>query len=323
MASNATPFEVDPKGLCFEGEITPMPEAAPVETPAVDPAQAPEGEPATTPALPPIPFRCVARTGKPAPHGWWSSPTVQDFAGMSHAERIAVNFGHNDTEIVGYADQFDTSSGDLVLTGALTPTTPDDRASQLKQQWDAGVPFQASIEVSEDGLVIEEIPAGVQAVVNGLTVDGPVTIFRAWKLRGVAVCQNGADDGTSFQFSAKNAKAMASMFRRVAPAAPPATKTGPEFIAAFGQQGAVWFAEGKSWDEARDLHAKAAGDRAANFEAEVKRLTAVVAGMKGGQPVTFTPEPADKPKPPERGSHLPDGLAKFAAHNRALMSRTN
>src|SRR5690606_6439778 len=39
------------------------------------------------------------------------------------------------------------------------------------------------------------------AIVNGVTVRGPVTIIRKWTLRGVAVCPYGYDPKTSTRFS--------------------------------------------------------------------------------------------------------------------------
>ena len=63
---------------------------------------------------------------------------------------------------------------------------------------------------------------------------------------------------------------------------PKPTKTGPDFLAAFGTQGAVWFAEGKSWDEAQALHdqdiknqlSKAQADLASKDEAHKAELAA-------------------------------------------------
>jgi hypothetical protein len=41
----------------------------------------------------------------------------------------------------------------------------------------------------------------MSAKVNGYTQPGPATIFRQWKLRGVAVCPYGYDKNTSTRLS--------------------------------------------------------------------------------------------------------------------------
>jgi len=65
----------------------------------------------------------------------------------------------------------------------------------------AGVPYEASINFGGDGIVVEDVPEGGQAEVNGYTLEGPATIFRQWPLRGVAVCPYGADMHTESQLS--------------------------------------------------------------------------------------------------------------------------
>jgi hypothetical protein len=63
---------------------------------------------------------------------------------------------------------------------------------------------------------------------------------------------------------------------------PKQVKTGSDYIAAFGTQGAVWFAEGKTWEEAQALHdkdikaqlSKAQADLAAKDEAHKAELAA-------------------------------------------------
>ena len=58
-----------------------------------------------------------------------------------------------------------------------------------------------------------------------------------------------------------------------------------EFVEAFGPQGGVWWSEGKTYDQARRLHADALRDRlaavegtTARLEAELRRMLARLAG---------------------------------------------
>jgi cold shock CspA family protein len=145
------------------------------------------------------PIRLVARAGKPIEH-WYFGRVVHDFAGMRHKGRIPIDYGHDDKEIIGYANRFDTSSGDLNLAGALVPFNERDRAAEVAYKSRNGVPYEASIDF-RDQMAMEELRAGQFAEVNGQRVDGPATIIREWTLRGVAVCPYGADPNTSSQLS--------------------------------------------------------------------------------------------------------------------------
>lgn len=65
-------------------------------------------------------------------------------------------------------------------------------------------------------------------------------------------------------------------------------KTGRDYLNRFGEVGGVWFAEGKSWDEAIEAFEQKLKDRITELEAEVKSLR-----QSGGEaePVGFTAEP--------------------------------
>jgi len=94
-----------------------------------------------------------------------------------------VDYVHAPGEVLGYLNHFDTSSGDLVASGALTPFTDGDRASEVIYKARQGVPYEASINFGGDGIKIEEVAAGQMAQVNGYTFDGPGIVVRQWPLR--------------------------------------------------------------------------------------------------------------------------------------------
>jgi len=87
-------------------------------------------------------------------------------------------------------------------------------------------------------------------------------------------------------------------------------KTGKDFLAAFGQQGAAWYVEGKTWDEAQKLHADALAE-------ENKTLKAKLAGVQFGQETPVSSEPAaDDPASRANSAlaaRLGDSVARFAA----------
>jgi hypothetical protein len=142
-----------------------------------------------------VPIRLVARAGAAIDHPYWGR-VVHDFAGMRHKARIAVDYAHNESEVIGYVDTFDARSGDLELGGALVPFAAGDRASEIIHKIAAGIPYEASIDF-RDEIVVDELLGGQTRRVNGLDVQGPATVISGWTLRGVAVCPYGADKNTS------------------------------------------------------------------------------------------------------------------------------
>jgi hypothetical protein len=153
------------------------------------------------------PVRLVARSGKPIFHWFWGN-VVHDLAGMHlHKPRVTIDYVHDDKEVVGYLNRFDSTSGDLVTSGALVPFKDSDRATEIIHKMKAGVPYEASINFGGDGIKIEDVPDGMVAQVNGYQFSGPGIIVREWPLRGVAICPYGADANTeSAALAGANAK---------------------------------------------------------------------------------------------------------------------
>lgn len=101
-----------------------------------------------------------------------------------------------------------------------------------------------------------------------------------------------------------------------AEASEPAVSEGKRFLQAFGAQGGVWFAEGKSFDEARDLHVKALAEDNAALRSQVDDLRKqLTAGRGEVSPVTFSAEQTEDQKAAaELTSKVGSpGLATFAA----------
>ncbi|HUS46148.1 MAG TPA: hypothetical protein VM219_08995 [Phycisphaerae bacterium] len=141
------------------------------------------------------PIKILARTGQPLYHWWWGR-CVHDMAGMTvHKSRLALDYCHDDYEIIGYLNKFDTTGGDLNVSGAVVPYKENDRATEIMFKSRAGVPYEASIDFTpgDAALVIEDVPVGRKVAVNGYEFEGPGMVFRQWPLRGVAVCPYGAD----------------------------------------------------------------------------------------------------------------------------------
>lgn len=142
------------------------------------------------------PIKLVARSGKPIEHWFWGR-IVHDLSGMVLLKKkVAIDYCHDDKEVIGYLNQFDISTGDLVTSGALVPWKYSDRATEIIHKGNNGVPYEASINFGGDGILVEEVQEGMSAPVNGYMFEGPGVIVRQWPLRGVAICPYGADQNT-------------------------------------------------------------------------------------------------------------------------------
>lgn len=142
------------------------------------------------------PIKLKARSGDSIEHWYWGK-VIHDLAGMRvHKTRLTIDYAHNDDEVLGYLNHFDTAGGDLIASGALTPWREDDRASEVMFKMAQGVPYEASIFFGGDGIKIEEVGEGMMQTVNGRQFEGPGVIIREWPLRGVAICPYGADANT-------------------------------------------------------------------------------------------------------------------------------
>lgn len=145
------------------------------------------------------PFRMVARSGEPIDHWYWGK-VAHDLGGMRLSKpRVPIDYIHDDGDIIGYANKFDTDSGDLVVSGALTPFKESDRATEIVFKAKQGVPYEASINFSAP-VKLQELAAGETTEVNGRNFTGPGVVIREWTLRGIAVCPYGADRNTSTTF---------------------------------------------------------------------------------------------------------------------------
>lgn len=146
-----------------------------------------------------MPIRLLARSSKPIEHWYWGK-VAHDLNGYKltgNGNRIAIDFDHNTSEAIGYANKFEVESDGLYLGGTLKSVEAGDRADKVMKQMKAGIPYQASINFAGDDLEVERVEEMQFAEVNGERFDGPGLIIRKWNLRGVAVCLYGADQNTS------------------------------------------------------------------------------------------------------------------------------
>jgi hypothetical protein len=138
------------------------------------------------------PVRIVANSGQPIEYPGLGR-LVWDFASMKHANRIPLDYAHEDQWSRGYLNRFDVSSGSLVCSGAIVIAS--DVTAELVALMREGTPFQASIE--SHGGTLELVMDGEVVTVNGNDIAGPCFVLRDWTLAAVAICKFGQDMNTS------------------------------------------------------------------------------------------------------------------------------
>lgn len=274
----------------------------------------------------------LARTAGAIDHWYWG-PIVHDFAGMKRRDRIAVDYVHDDYELIGYLDQFVADQRGLNTAGELISVKAGDRAEEVLLKGKAGIPFEASIDWS-GAARIEEVPHGMTAEANGQTFAGPCLIVREWSLRRVAVCPSGADGGTSTAFSKQRGDRSAQVFRKEeimgdenqgdnAPdlanvkkqAADDARAELKRFCEAFGDaDGAKFFNEGLQFGDALAKHAAKLAEQNKELSQKLADTEKKLSETKLGETEAASGADGDKAK---------GGKAKFASvfHGAALKQK--
>jgi hypothetical protein len=266
-----------------------------------------------------VPVTVLARSAQPIQHWYWGA-VVHDMAGFKPAApSIPLDYCHDDEQIIGFLDAFEPGKDGLTCSGQVVPFGDDDRASEVIFKSAKGVPYQASIYFDPDELVIEQVPPGMSAQVNGYTQQGPATIIRQWKLRGVATCPYGYDVNTATRLSdgqlageidlpisltlqptmdntqsAENKPAEKPQSELATKPADPVAEfkaTLAKFAAKFGpENGAKWAAEGLSYEAALEKHSEALATQltaATDKKAELEtKLAAVPRGEE--KPASFS-----------------------------------
>jgi len=304
------------------------------------------------------PVTITALSGEPINHWYWGN-CIFDFDGMKlNKQRLALDYCHEEDEIIGYCGNFDASSGSLECSGALVPyaANPEDKATEIIYKAQQGVPWEASIYFTDP--LIEQVPEGFAVTVNGRQFSGVDTVFREWTLRGIAICPYGQDSQTETmaltesnltnirikeqgkmseqaqppveQVEAAGVQdtqategapvEVAEVVEEVAtPEAAPVEATamseGKKFLTAFGTQGGVWFAEGKTFQEASELYLSSLKSENESLKVKLKDAETKLSANRGED----TPLSGGLLKDEKAASvtklsqNLPSGLAKFAA----------
>ena len=286
------------------------------------------------------PITILARSAEPLDHWFWGR-CVHDMAGMSlRKDRCPLDYEHSSFEIIGYANQFHASNDGLTVSGELISFREDDMAAEVMFKGQQGVPYEASIDFDPGKLIIEEISEGFTAFVNGQQMEGPLTIFREWELRGVAIARYGADSNARTSFTEQEqievevtiteSETMPESKKPEAektpepktPETPPVAEavTAPDeatafskaqehvkaeltkFTATFGHElGVTYFSEGKPFAEACTLFIQHQAGEIAKRDERITKLNQQLASIDTGEK-TPTEFSSDEPKDESQSS---------------------
>lgn len=137
-------------------------------------------------------FGILAYTGKVIDWGWLGRFVI-DLDGMFMAkDKIPALLEHVRDWRVGFIDNCVVDNNGFHETGEFLS---NEQAQSIRSDGADGFPWQASIGVQAHR--IEELKEGESAEVNGMTVDGPIDIWRKASVFETSFCAFGADDDTA------------------------------------------------------------------------------------------------------------------------------
>lgn len=133
----------------------------------------------------------VAYSGEVVTDHWYWDAVVFDLTGVEQAGRLPLLVDHDPGKRVGFTEL--AVGGDIRLSNARLLKTA--QGQQIAEEADQGFPWQMSVFIQPTR--IERVQAGERVTINGREVVGPVTVFRASRVREVSFTPTGADHRTS------------------------------------------------------------------------------------------------------------------------------
>ena len=137
-------------------------------------------------------FSGVAYSGEVITDHWYWTRVIFDLDSMQIKGRIPALLEHSSRQRAGAINTHTITHQDgLVVHGDLMS---NEFGTQVAQDSDDGFPWQMSVRI--EPAKTEEVAADQTVIVNGKTLQGPITIFRGGRIREVSFCALGADENT-------------------------------------------------------------------------------------------------------------------------------
>jgi hypothetical protein len=174
-------------------------------------AQAAEGQAADAK---PKRFSMTAYTGGALQVSAYGLPVVIDLSGLKAESPVPILLNHEQTEIVGHAEEVDLAESHLKLKGVVSGEST--ASKQVTASAAMGFPWRASVGARPDKL--EFVGEDVATKVNGKSFKGPLYVARKATLGEVSFVAVAADSRTSAKVAAsaaysKSEKTMNPEFR--------------------------------------------------------------------------------------------------------------
>lgn len=137
-------------------------------------------------------FSGIAYSGEVITDHWYWTRVIFDLDSMQIKGRIPALLEHSSRQRAGAINSHTISHQDgLVVQGDLMS---NEFGVQVAQDSDDGFPWQMSVRI--EPAKTEEVAADQTVIVNGKTLQGPITVFRGGRIREVSFCALGADENT-------------------------------------------------------------------------------------------------------------------------------
>jgi hypothetical protein len=142
-------------------------------------------------------------SGEPVNHPYWGKCMFDVAGAQTHKDTYPLDYCHDPQQIVGKFDRPTAGeAGQYTAKASVIPFAPGDRANEIIHRQAAGTPYEASIFFDPGTCKAEYLDQGEVGQCNGRQVEGPLTIFRQFDLRGCALCPAGADKFAHADFCA-------------------------------------------------------------------------------------------------------------------------
>ena len=137
-------------------------------------------------------FSGIAYSGEPIVDHWYWDRIIFDLDSLQIKGRIPALLEHRTSQRAGAINSHSIShEKGLEISGDLLS---NEFGTQVAQDSDDGFPWQMSVRI--EPAKTEEVAADQTVIVNGKTLQGPITIFRGGRIREVSFCALGADENT-------------------------------------------------------------------------------------------------------------------------------
>jgi hypothetical protein len=125
---------------------------------------------------------------------------IIDLDGMSQGRNVKLNLDHKRSQRVGHLTDYENDKKQIRVAGQLSAAT--EHRDQVAKSAADGYAWDASIEATMARP--EKLHSGKTAVVNGRTISGPTTIFRASVLDAIGFVDRGADSENAITIAASD-----------------------------------------------------------------------------------------------------------------------